>query len=524
MLSHEQLLEFWHSLVKVFIRSRNKVAKKTRHNIKENYSSYCNLENLIRDIREKMEKSTAPHILVLPFPAEGHVKPMFNLGKLLSHRGQRITYVNTHYNYKRLLHFTDIGSFNTQFPDFHFASITDGVPDDYHPPNEFEMIISPTSRSKVAKEFRQLFSSFVEKPSCLIADGLMSTIAMDVAQDFGVPLITFRTYSATATWVSIHVSKIIQEGLIDLQDPEDMDKVLASIPGLENLLRECDLPSILKLKPGSLYLDFYIKETLAMTRASSLILNTFDQLEAPIITKLATIFPKVYTIGPLHTLIKTQFTNNSSSSLHLRKEDRSCITWLNHQKAKSVLYVSFGTLVKLSHEQLMEFWYGLVSSLKPFLWVIRQDLIIGEGGLGHNVPMELELGTKKRGLMVDWAPQEEVLAHPTVCAFLTHSGWNSTLECITEGVPMLCWPLIADQTINSRCVSEQWGIGLDMNGACDRLVVEKMVKNVMENQIRLTSSANEIAKKARDSVKENGSSFHNIENLINDIRSTRARK
>ncbi|XP_029125596.1 7-deoxyloganetic acid glucosyltransferase [Cajanus cajan] len=471
-----------------------------------------------------MEKSTRPHILVLPFPAEGHIKPMFNLAKLLSHRGHRITFVNTHHNHNRLLQFTDLPSFHTQFPHFHFASITDGVPVDL-PPNEFELLISPSSRSQVAKEFRDLLWGFVEKPRrwdppcCIIADGIMSTVSMNVAQELGVPVITFRTYSATATWVSIHVSKIIQEGLMDLQHPEDLDKVLTSIPGLENSLRECDLPPILKLKPGSLFIDFYIKETLTMTQASGLILNTFDQLEAPIITKLTTIFPKVYTIGPLHTLTKTQITNNNSSTLHLRKEDRRCITSLDHQKAKSVLYVSFGTLVKLSHEQLLEFWHGLVNSLKPFLWVIRHDLIIGKGDLGNNVPMELELGTKERGLMVDWAPQEKVLAHPSVGGFLTHSGWNSTLECITEGVPMLCWPLIAEQTINSRCVSEQWGIGLNMNGTCDRLIVEKMVKNLMENRIRFENSANEMSKKARESVQETGSSFHNLENLIKDIRS-----
>lgn len=311
---------------------------------------------------------------------------------------------------------------------------------------------------------------------------------------------------------------------MDMQDPEDINKVLTNIPGLENLLRECDLPRILKLKPGNLYIDFYIKETLTMTKASGLILNTFDELEAPMITKLTTIFPKVYTIGPLHTLIKTQITNYSSTSLHLRKEDRRCIDWLNHQKAQSVLYVSFGTVVMLSHEQLLEFWHGLVSSLKPFLWVIRKGLIIGEGGLGSNLANELELGTKERGLMVEWAPQEEVLAHPSVGGFLTHSGWNSTLECINEGVLMLCWPLIAEQTINSRCVSEQWRIGLDMNGTCDRLTVEKMVKNVMENQIELSSSANEIAKKARASVTENGSSQQNMDNLIKDIILMKVRK
>ncbi|TKY63374.1 7-deoxyloganetic acid glucosyltransferase [Spatholobus suberectus] len=259
-----------------------------------------------------------------------------------------------------------------------------------------------------------------------------------------------------------------------------------------------------------------------MTQVSGLILNTFEQLEPSIITKLATIFPKVYSLGPLHTLLKTTVMTNSSSPHEdgrLRQEDRSCITWLDHQKAKSVLYVSFGTVVMLSHEQLLEFWHGLVNSLKPFLWVIQKDLINGEGGLGNSVPLELEQGTKERGLLVDWAPQEEVLAHPALGGFLTHCGWNSTLECIAEGVPMLCWPSIADQMINRRCVSEQWRIGLDMNGTCDRLTVEKRVRYIMENhKEELMISANEIAEKARDSIKENGSSYRNLENLIKDIR------
>lgn len=271
-------------------------------------------------------------------------------------------------------------------------------------------------------------------------------------------------------------------------DAENLKSASANIPGLENLLRNCDFPY-----PGGMR-DLIVEETLAMTQASAIILNTFEQLEPSIITKLATIFPKVYSIGPIHTLCKTMITTNSNSSPHkdgrLRKEDRSCITWLDHQKAKSVLYVSFGTVVNLSYEQLMEFWHGLVNSLKPFLWVIQKELIIQK-----NVPIELEIGTKERGFLVNWAPQEEVLANPAVGGFLTHCGWNSTLESIAEGVPMLCWPSIADQTVNSRCVSEQWKIGLNMNGSCDRFVVENMVRDIMENE-DLMRSANDVAKKA----------------------------
>ncbi|KAL9303254.1 hypothetical protein ACSQ67_020517 [Phaseolus vulgaris] len=470
------------------------------------------------------ERSTAPlHLLALPFPAEGHIKPMFYLTKLLCHKGHRITFVNTQHIHNRLLQHTDLPSFHADFPDFRFTFVADGVPHDLAP-NDFSVIVSPSSRSRVAEEFREMLRGLVENPppwgppSCIIADGMMSTIAMDAAQELGVPVIAFRTYSATATWVTIHVSKVLQEGLMDMQNPEDVHKVVSSIPGLENLLRDCDLPNVFKMKRGSSGLDFFMKETLTMTRASGLVLNTFDELEAPTITNLTTVFPRVYTIGPLHTHLKNQLPQNPSLSLNVRTQDRSCITWLDHQKAKSVLYVSFGTVVKLSEEQLLEFWHGLVNSLKPFLWVVRKDLMNGKAGFGDNVAEELELGTRERGFLVEWAPQEEVLAHPALGGFLTHCGWNSTVECIGEGVPMLCWPFMVDQTVNGRCVSEQWGIGVGIDGNFDRLVIEKMVKDVLENRIEgLRNSVDEIAKQARDSVEQTGSSSRNLESMIKDM-------
>ncbi|RDX70155.1 7-deoxyloganetic acid glucosyltransferase, partial [Mucuna pruriens] len=141
-------------------------------------------------------------------------------------------------------------------------------------------------------------------------------------------------------------------------------------------------------------------------------------------------------------------------------------------------------------------------------------LINIEGGLDNNVLIELELGTKERGLLVDWAPQEEVLAHPAV------GGFFDTLW-LEFYIGMCVYALLAVDS----CVSKQLGIGLDINGTFDRLIVEKMVKNVMENQIEgITSFVNEIAEKAQDSIKETGSSYCNIENLVKDIRSMKIRK
>ncbi|KAK3226256.1 hypothetical protein Dsin_006118 [Dipteronia sinensis] len=149
------------------------------------------------------------------------------------------------------------------------------------------------------------------------------------------------------------------------------------------------------------------------------------------------------------------------------------MTRLDSQPSSSVIYDSLGSIVNASRDQMLEFWHGLVNSGKPFLWVIRPDLIVGESGIDS---MELDMVTKERGFIVSWAPQEEVLTHPAVGGFLTHNGWNSTLESISAGVPMICWPQIADQQVNSMCVSDIWKIRFDMKDTCDRSTVEKLVR------------------------------------------------
>jgi len=193
------------------------------------------------------------------------------------------------------------------------------------------------------------------------------------------------------------------------------------------------------------------------------------------------------------------------------------MTWLDQQPLKSVLYVSFGSITTLKWEELLEFWYGLVNSGQRFLWVRRPDSVDGEDE--GEIPAEVVEGTKERGYLVGWAPQEEVLAHLSVGGFLTHSGWNSTLESIVEGVPMICWSFFADQQVNSRFVGEVWKLGLDMKDTCDRVVVENMVRDLMVvRREEFVTAADRMAKLARKSVSEGGSSYCNLDRLIEDIR------
>lgn len=300
-----------------------------------------------------------------------------------------------------------------------------------------------------------------------------------------------------------------------------MDKQITCIPELETFLRGRDLPSICRLEANNPYLQFMVDQTMKMARASALLLNTFEELESPIISQLHSIFPKIYTIGPLQGLLNSRISNvsmSNSSNGSLRQQDRTCMTWLDSQPSKSVIHVSFGSVVVLTRQQIIELWYGLVNSEKPFLWVIRPDMIWGANGVGE-APPELGVGTTERRCIVSWAPQEEVLAHRAVGGFLTHGGWNSTLESICAGVPMICWPQITDQQVNSRCVSDMWKIGLDMKDTCDKSTVEKMVRELMEgNTNEIMKSTTKHVTMARDSVSEGGSSHRKVKELIEDLR------
>lgn len=304
-----------------------------------------------------------------------------------------------------------------------------------------------------------------------------------------------------------------------------MDLMVTSVPGMEHLLRRRDIPAFCRVEdindPGFQSIK---TETRRTTQAAALILNTFEDLEGPILDQIRKHIPNLYSIGPLHALLKARTEANGAELSHYSssfwKEDDSCIAWLDSQPPNSVIYVSFGSITMLTKDELLEFWYGLVNSGHRFLWIIRPDSVIGNGS-GNGIPVELEEGMRSRGLMVEWVPQQRVLEHPSVGAFFTHSGWNSTLECIVIGLPMLCWPYFADQTTNSRYVSEVWKIGLDMKDTCDRALIEKMVRDVMEvRRDEFLKEARSLASMANKAICEGGSSYRNLNRLIEFLKST----
>ncbi|KAL8119725.1 7-deoxyloganetic acid glucosyl transferase-like [Apium graveolens] len=465
-----------------------------------------------------MEKAPA-HVLIFPLPLQGPVNSMFKLAELLCLSNIHVTLLVTQHIHSRLIRFTDVQSRFQRYPGFSLETISDGLPEN-HPRGDKFMELFDSLRINTKPLFKKFLMSCTRPISCVIADGIMG-FTCDVTSEIGLPIIYVRTISACCLWLFFCLPNLIQSGELPFRG-DDLDTPIKSVAGTEDFLRRRDLPSF--CRSGDLShpnVQLYKSESEENPRACGLILNTFEDLEGPILDQLRKFCPNLYTIGPLHTHLKMKLAGDKMSSAQgtssnsLWKEDLSCITWLDSQPEKSVIYVSFGSLALMTRDQLMEFWHGLVNSGCKFLWVIRPDAVAGE----NEVPEDLKEGTKERGYIVEWAPQEEVLAHKSVGGFLTHSGWNSTLESVIEGVPMICWPYFMDQQVNSRFVSEAWKLGLDMKDTCDRVIVEKMVRDLMvERKDEFSKSADRMAMLGKKCLGEGGSSYGNLERLIHDIK------
>ncbi|MCO5602212.1 hypothetical protein L7F22_056340 [Adiantum nelumboides] len=247
------------------------------------------------------------------------------------------------------------------------------------------------------------------------------------------------------------------------------------------------------------------------TRAHAVVVNSFEDLEAS--TFATPIYDVGFWVEPL--------LNESASSLW--KEDKGCMSWLDQQPALSVLYISFGSITLLSNCQYKEFLNGLLSSQQLFLRVLRPGLVTSSVA-------DIVSKSHGRGLVINWAPQLQVLAHPSVGGFLTHCGWNSTSESIDCGVPMLCWPYFADQPLNAYCVVDEWKVGLLMEcnkeDGCliKRDEIEKVIRALMEGLEgkHVRENMKKLKERSDQCFLENGSSYKKLKALLEGLDQSHA--
>lgn len=174
--------------------------------------------------------------------------------------------------------------------------------------------------------------------------------------------------------------------------------------------------------------------------------------------------------------------------------------------------------MKMTGSELREFWHGLVNSGKRFLCVLRSDAV--SGGESRSFIKQLVGKTGENGVVVEWAPQERVLNHRAVGGFLTHCGWNSIVESIVSGVPMICLPILGDQPSNSTWIDRVWKIGIEGDEKWNRSTVEMMIRALMdgENGVEIQRSIKKLSKLANENVVKGGLSFQNFEFLVEDIQ------
>ncbi|CAL4956088.1 unnamed protein product [Urochloa decumbens] len=407
-----------------------------------------------------------PRVVLFPLPYQGHINPMLRLAAALHACGLAITVVHTE---------TRAPDRQKLPADFDLVTIRDGVAAELAETDDVAPFVLALNGS-CAAPFRDYLAG-ARDVACVVAD-VDWFAPLGVARELGVKALPLMTSSAAKFRVYMAFPLLEEKGYLPIRE-SNLDTTVKELPPL--LVR--DLHHEKDEARYRAYAHLLFNMVSGVRQSSGLILNTLDAIEENDIANIyKDISIPVFAIGPLHIL-----SPSVDSSLLL--QDRSCLQWLDAQPPGSVIYVSLGSLMSIDAHELTEIAWGLVASRRPFLWVIRPGLV--RGCETSELPIELQEEIRDRGRMVSWAPQQEVLKHPAVGAFLTHCGWNSTLESILEGVPMICRPLGGDQLCNARYVCEVWKVGFRMVEVENQLTrgdvqvaIEKMMGQKEGDEIR----------------------------------------
>ncbi|KAF0927077.1 hypothetical protein E2562_029836 [Oryza meyeriana var. granulata] len=336
-----------------------------------------------------------------------------------------------------------------------------------------------------------------------------------VAEDLGIPCFRFSVIG----FFSMLAMRLLAATVANDSDSEEV--TAAGFPGPKLRIPMSELPDFLTCQRNPDGFDLR-KLDQSRKRFHGVIVNTFLGIEQPYYEKfiLAGYANRAYCVGPL-------FLPQPPAEANVGEP--SCISWLDSKPSRSVVYVCFGSFATVSQEQLDELALGLEASGKPFLWAVRAD--------GWLPPAGWEDRVGNRGMLVrGWVPQTAILAHPATAAFLTHCGSSSLLEATAAGVPLLTWPLVFDQFIEERLVTDVLRIGERVwDGprslryeektvvpatAVARAVVKFLEPGGTGNAARLR--AQELAAKAHAAVAEGGSSYSDLRRLIDALVEARA--
>nr|UXY92013.1 UDP-glycosyltransferase UGT15 [Glycyrrhiza glabra] len=477
----------------------------------------------------------APHFVLVPLLAQGHMIPMIDMARILAEKGVIVTLVSTPNNASRFE--PTICRANKSGLPIHLLQI----------PFQFQQVGLPlgcdnldalpstnllrkfyNALDMLQEPLEQHLKRHAHPPSCIISDKCLSWTSI-TAQKFNIPRLVFHGMSCFSLLSSFNI-KLHNSHLSCSSDSEPF-----VIPGLPQRIEitKAQLPGAFVALPD---LDDYRDKMCEAEMASyGVVVNSFEELEGGCAKEYEKAMSKrVWCIGPVSLCNKgclDKFERGNKPSI----EEGHCMEWLNSMKPRSVIYVCLGSLCRLVPSQLIELGMGLEASNQPFIWVVKTA---GENSSELNNWLKdetFEERVRGRGLVIKgWAPQTLILSHPAVGGFLTHCGWNSTIEGVCSGLPMITWPLFAEQFLNEKLVVEVLKIGVRIGvevpvrwGDEEKVGVVMKKSRVMEaiemcmiggeEGLKRRNRATELGKMARSAVQEEGSSHFNISCLIEEI-------
>uniref|UniRef100_A0A1J3GBG5 Glycosyltransferase n=1 Tax=Noccaea caerulescens TaxID=107243 RepID=A0A1J3GBG5_NOCCA len=480
-------------------------------------------------------KSYPLHFVLFPYMAQGHMIPMVDIARLLAQRGVTTTIVTTPHNAGRFKNVLSraiesglpINMVHVKFP-YQEAGLSEGQ-ENLDLINSVGLMLSFIKTCNMLEEpVQKLMEEMSPPPSCMISD-LWLPYTTKLAKKFNIPKIIFNGFSSFCLLFT-HVLRKNPEVLESLKSDKEYF-IVPYFPDRVEFTRAqapvvADDPEVLK--------EFMDEVKEADKTSYGVIVNTFQELEPAYVKGFKEARSgKAWSIGPV-SLCNTVGADKAERGKESDIDQSECLKWLDSKEEGSVLYVCLGSICNLPLAQLKELGLGLEGSKRPFIWVIRgweknNELIewISESGYEGRI--------KDRGLLIKgWSPQMIILSHPSVGGFLTHCGWNSTLEGITSGIPLLTWPLFSDQFSNEKLVVQILKVGVkvgveqpvnfgqeDLIGV---LVDKEGVKNAVEELMGDSDEAKERRKRVKElgelahkAVEEGGSSHSNITLLLQDI-------
>ncbi|KAG6660201.1 UDP-glycosyltransferase 83A1-like [Carya illinoinensis] len=446
-----------------------------------------------------------PHVLVIPFPAQGHIIPLLELSRHLVNHGFKITFVNTEYNHDRIMN--AIGVKDKIGDQIHMVTIPDGIEtlEDRKKPGKSSAAVLNFMPGKLEELIDRISGSNGEEITCVLADQSIGW-ALEIAEKKGIRRAAFCPAAAALLVLVFNIPNLIRDGII----ADDGTPLKKQTIRLSPEMPAVNTEKLLWVSPGNLPMqknifELVVRNIKSVKVAEWLLCNSTYDLEPAAFTLAKNILP----IGPL--LASNQLRDSVGN---FWTEDATCLNWLDRQPPHSVIYVAFGSFTIFDPTQFQELALGLELCNRPFLWVVRPDTT---DGTNDAYPKGFHDRVGTRGQMVGSVAQQKILSHPSVACFLSHCGWNSTIEGVSNGIPFLCWPYFADQFLNQNYICDVWKVGLgldrDESGIIRRGEIKTKVEQLLGDET-LKVRALDLKKLVMASIKEGGASDNNLKNFI----------